>query len=108
MMQTAKIAMTAAMLAAMATGCDVDKDHPKYDELRYEQLKKTRCVDMATILSSDFVTADPEDYDKSLKRCEDMKSLSFEEYKRLADHARAAGKWDIYQLYPEKLTSEKQ
>jgi uncharacterized protein YutE (UPF0331/DUF86 family) len=102
MMQSRKIALTTTLLAVMATGCDVDKNHPKYDQLRYEELQKTRCVDMATMLSSSFVTTEPENYDKALKRCEDMKSLSFEEYKRLADHARASGKWDVYQLYPEK------
>lgn len=102
MMQTGKIVLTSAVLALMAAGCDVDKNHPKYDQLRYEQLQKARCVDMATVLASDFVTAEPENYDKALKRCEDMKSLSFDEYKRLSDHARATGKWDVYQLYPDK------
>ncbi len=101
MMQKSKITI-AALFTVLAAGCGVDKDDPKYDQLRYEQLAKTRCVDMAALLSSEFVNADPEDYENSLKRCEDMKSLSFEEYKKLADYSRANGTWDIYQLYPEK------
>ena len=108
MMQSRKIALITTLLAVVATGCGVDKNHPKYDQLRYEELQKTRCVDMATMLSSAFVTTEPENYDKALKRCEAMKSLSFEEYKRLAEHARATGKWDIYRLYPEKIQSDKQ
>lgn len=108
MIQTAKIVLTATLLALMATGCDVDKNHPKYDQLRFDQLQKTRCVDMATLLSAEFVNAEPEDYDKALKRCEDMKTLNFDEYKRLSDNARATGKWDIYQLYPEKREPQKQ
>lgn len=106
MMPRVMTTITATLLAATLAGCGVDRDNPKYDELRYEQLQKARCVDMATILSSDFVNAEPENYDGSLKRCEDMKSLTFEEYQRLADHARATGSWDIYQVFPEKLNSK--
>ncbi len=106
-MQSVKVIMAGLLVSAMA-GCDIDKDAPKYDELRYEQLQKTRCVDMATMLSASFVNADPEDYDKSLKRCEDMKALSFEEYKRLSEHARATGSWDLYQLFPQDVVDVKQ
>ncbi len=106
-MLSAKVAVV-GLLVLITAGCDIDKDAPKYDELRYEQLQKTRCVDMATLLSASFVNAEPEDYDKSLKRCEDMKALSFEEYKRLSDHARATGSWDIYELYPQDVVDEKQ
>lgn len=102
MMQRPMFVLSAALLTMMAIGCDVDRNHPKYDELRYEQLQKTRCVDMATVLASEFAIAKPENYDKALKRCEDMKTLSFAEYKRLADHGRKTGKWDVYQVYPEK------
>lgn len=109
MMQSKKIILGAAvMTTAVMAGCGVDKNHPKYDQVRYDELQKTRCIDMATMLSSDFVNAEPENYDQALKRCEDMKTLSFEEYKRLADHARSTGKWDIYQLYPEKNIQNKQ
>ena len=106
-MQNVKV-IVAGLLVLVMAGCDVDKDAPKYDELRYEQLQKTRCVDMATLLSASFVNAEPEDYDKSLKRCEDMKQLSFEQYKRLADQARSTGSWDVYTLYPQDVVDGKQ
>jgi hypothetical protein len=98
-MQISKIVILLALLMA---GCGVDKNHPKYDERRYKELQKSRCVDMATVLSSEFITAEPENYDKALKRCEDMKALTFEQYKRLSDHGRQTGVWDVYQVFPEK------
>lgn len=107
-MQMMKMVMVTSLLFIVATGCDVDKNHQKYDQLRYEQLQKARCVDMATLLSASFVNAEPEDYDKALKRCEDMKLLSFDAYKQLSDHARATGSWDIYELFPEGVEVKKQ
>lgn len=105
MKQSTKVGLVVAMTAVVVSGCGIDKNSPKYDQLRYEQLQKTRCVDMATVLSSEFVTKEPENYDAALKRCEDMRTLTFDEYRRLADHARATGSWDIYKLYPEKKSA---
>ena len=89
-------------LLLVTSGCDVDKNAPKYDELRYEQLQKARCDEMASVLSEPFIMETPDDFDTAKKRCEDTKSLSFEEYKRFADHGRATGAWDIYAVFPEK------
>ncbi len=83
-------------------GCSVDKNAEKYDELRYEQLQKARCDEMASFLSTPLISEEPEEYDSALKRCQDMKTLTFEEYKKLADHGRVSGNWDIYEVFPEK------
>ena len=94
---------TGVLLSAlMVGGCGVDKNDPKYDELRYSELQDARCNEMATVLSSPAIAETPEEYDTAFKRCEDMKSLTFDEYKRLADHGRETGRWDVYELYPEK------
>lgn len=91
------------VLLAMLAGCDVDKNHPKYDELRYEQMQKANCVEIASVLSAKAIMEKPADYDTALKRCQDNKILSFEEYKVLADHGRETGVWDIYAVFPEKF-----
>lgn len=89
-------------MVLLGSGCGVDKNAAKYDQLRYDELQDARCDEMAAVLSSDVITETPEEYDTAFKRCEDMKSLSFEEYKRFADHGRETGIWDIYEFYPEK------
>lgn len=94
------------VLLGFISACGVDKNHPKYDELRYEQLQKANCHDMASVLSADFLMETPEDFDAAFKRCEDTKSLSFEEYKAFAEQGRASGNWDIYEMYPEKQKGE--
>ncbi len=100
---TKTIPWIALMIAVLFSGaCGVDKHDAKYDQLRYDELQKARCDEMASFLSSPQITEEPEDYDAALKRCEDMKSLSFEEYKRLADYGRETGSWDIYLLHPDK------
>ncbi|MFC1749628.1 hypothetical protein ACFL2V_12570 [Pseudomonadota bacterium] len=101
---TAKVAWGVVLLGAvlLGSGCGVDKNAAKYDQLRYDELQEARCDEMASFLSAPMITDDPEDYDTALKRCEDMKSLTLEEYKRLANHGRETGSWDIYEVYPEK------
>jgi len=94
------IFLLAAIL--LAGGCGVDKHHAKYDQLRYDELQKARCNEMASFLSTPLISDEPEEYDAALKRCQDMKALSFDEYKRLAEHGRETGNWDVYQLYPDK------
>lgn len=91
-----------ALLVVGLSGCGIDKNASEYDELRYEQLQKARCDEMASILSGAFFMDEPEDYDVAKKRCEDTKTLNFEEYKRLADYGRETGAWDLYALFPEK------
>ena len=102
-----KMPLTIVLLGFIAA-CGVDKNHPKYDELRYEELKKANCHDMASVLSADFLMETPEDFDTAFKRCEDTKSLSFEEYKAFVEHGRASGSWDIYEMYPEKQKDDQQ
>lgn len=92
----------AAVVAGLLAGCGVDKEHPKYDQRRYDELQKANCHEMATVLSASFLMETPEDFDVALKRCQDTKSLSFEEYQALADYGRKTGEWDIYAVYPEK------
>lgn len=94
--------VTAALSLLWLTGCDVDRDHPKYDQLRYEELRKANCGDMAAVLSKPLLSEETEDYDAALARCRVMQSLTFEEYRKLADHARRTGKWDVYGLFPDK------
>ncbi len=94
------------MLLGLLSACGVDKNHPKYDELRYNELQKANCNDMASVLSAPMLMETPEDFDTAFKRCQDTKSLSFEEYKALADHGRASGNWDLYAVYPEKQNNE--
>lgn len=96
-----KSALTITMIGLLAA-CGVDKNHPKYDQLRYDELQKASCHDMASVLSAPVLMDKPEDFDTALKRCQDTQSLSFEEYKAFADHGRATGSWDIYEVYPEK------
>ena len=100
-LQSVAIAVASALLLG-ASGCTVDKDNPKYDERRYTEIQKARCGEIATVLSKPLLAEEPEDYDTSLQRCEALKSLTFEEYKKLADYARENGSWDIYLLFPEK------
>jgi len=91
-----------AVLAALA-GCDVDRNHPKYDQLRFDQMQKANCVEIASVLSAKAIMDKPEDYDAALKRCQDNKNMTFEEYKVFADHGRETGVWDVYVVFPEKF-----
>ena len=86
----------------LVSGCGVDKNNPKYDELRYNELQSARCDEMAYVLSAAAVMEKPDDYEVALKRCEDTKSLSFEQYKLLMDSGRTNGVWDIYEVFPDK------
>lgn len=99
----AKNSLPLIALLVVLQACGVDRDAPEYDQLRYNELQKTRCSEMATILSRPLMSKETEDYDGALARCEAMKSLTFEEYTLLADHARATGKWDVYGVFPDKF-----
>ena len=96
-----RIVLSSLLLCSLAA-CDVDKNHPKYDQLRYDELQKTSCNEMASVLSAASLMEKPEEFEVALKRCQDTQSLSFEEYKALADHGRETGSWDLYEVYPEK------
>lgn len=104
MQNTGTLARTLLLAVAvgLGSGCGVDKNHPKYDQLRYDELQKANCHEMASVLSSEALMEAPEDFDQALKRCQDTKGLSFEEYKALAEYGRETGEWDIYAVYPEK------
>ena len=90
-------------LLAMLSGCGVDRNAPKYDQLRFDQMQKANCVEIASVLSAKAIMDKPEDYDASLKRCQDNKIMTFEEYKIFADHGRETGVWDVYEIFPEKF-----
>ncbi len=87
-----------------SAGCGVERNSAEYDERRYKELQKANCEEMAYLLAKPLLVEEPQDYDKVVKRCHDLKSLSFEEYGRLSDHARSTGSWDIYELFPNKQT----
>ena len=87
----------------MFAGCGVERNDPKYDQLRYDQMQKANCGEIASVLSAEAIMDEPADYDVALKRCQDNKVLSFEEYKVLADHGRETGVWDVYVVFPEKF-----
>ncbi len=91
------------LVSMTAAACTVDRENPKYDELRYDELQKARCSEIATVLSKPLLSEETEDYDLNLKRCQDMKTLSLEEYKVLADYARQHGVWDLYAVFPDKF-----
>ena len=108
-MITIKSQLLIALATAISlTACTVDKNNPKYDQLRYNELQDTNCHDMAGLLSSKLVTNHPEDRDVALKRCQDMKTLSYEEYQQLADYFRETGDWDFYTLFPSKRAPQQQ
>ncbi|MBI3771201.1 MAG: hypothetical protein HY272_00640 [Gammaproteobacteria bacterium] len=92
-----------ALLIAVA-GCGVDRNAAKYDERRYKELQRASCTEMASLLSSTLIAEKPENYGQAMKRCQDLKTLTYEEYVRYADAARASGNWDIYQHFPGKRT----
>lgn len=92
----------ALVLVGLAGGCGVDKESPEYDERRYNELQKANCDDIAYVLARPLLSKETVRYEDSLQRCQDMKSLSFSEYQMLADHARAVGYWDLYEVFPEK------
>ena len=89
-------------------GCGVDRDSAEYDERRYKELQKSNCDEMAALLAKPLLTEKPQDYDSVVKRCKDLKSLTPKEYKRLSQHARDTGSWDIYEVFPEKRQVESQ
>ncbi len=97
---------TLALIAVLTVlaACGVERNHPKYDQLRYEQMQKANCSEIASVLSAKAVMDEPEDYDVALKRCEDNKVLNFEEYKVFADHGRETGVWDVYVVFAEKFS----
>ncbi len=91
-----------AGLVVSTVGCGVDKNSAEYDDRRYKELQKADCEEMAYLLAKPLLVEEPQDYDDVVERCNDLKSLSFEEYGRLSDHARSTGSWDLYELFPEK------
>jgi len=99
---TYKFVPVIALLALLAA-CGVDRNDPKYDQLRYEQMQKANCAEIASVVSAKVIMEQPGDYDAALKRCQDNKILSFEEYKIFADYGRETGVWDVYVLFPEKF-----
>ncbi len=96
------------LIAIGLIGCGVDRDSAEYDERRYKELQKSNCDEMAALLAKPLLTEKPQDYDAVVKRCRDLKSLTPEEYRRLSQHARDTGSWDIYEVFPEKRTVEGQ
>ncbi len=94
-------AALAVAIAAAGTGCGVDRNAAEYDERRYKELQKSHCSEMASLLAKPLLTEEPQEFDDVVARCEALKSLTFEQYKRFAEHGRATGNWDVYAVYPE-------
>ena len=83
-------------VAVVVPGCGFDPMAEKYDRVRYEELQKTDCANMAALAASRFVvkdeTPDPEAYRAN---CERLQALTFEQYQRVAQNARDTGVWDV-------------
>lgn len=89
--------VSGVLLAAIAAtaACRVDQDAARYDRLRYEELQKANCAEMAAVLSKPLIDKEPEDYDAVLERCRRLKTLSFEQYADVAENARRTGSWEL-------------
>lgn len=83
------------MSVSITSACGFNQNDAKYDQLRYEKLQESNCEELAKIASAPFVVKKPEKYEVLLARCQRLKALSFEDYKRVAEHARTAGEWDV-------------
>ena len=85
------------------SGCGFDPASPEYDETRYKELQKSNCEQIASVGASKLISKEGKDEDEIKARCEKMKSLTLEQYKRAAEYARnnAQGLWDLDNI-PEK------
>jgi hypothetical protein len=85
----------ASLLAGiLLTACGFDPTDEKYDRVRYDELRKTDCREMASLGAKRFIAGKSgETYESILARCEKMKALSFDEYRTGSKQARETGKW---------------
>jgi hypothetical protein len=85
-----------AFSAIALTACGFDPSSAEFDERRYNELQKADCQQMSSVGSSKLISKEGKDKGEILARCEKMKSLSLEEYKRAAEYARNNdGVWDF-------------
>ena len=78
------------------TGCGFDPASPEYDERRYHELQKADCGQISSVGSSKLIHKEGKDKDEIFERCEKMKTLTLEQYKYAAEHARNNdGIWDL-------------
>ncbi len=92
--------ITTALLIAPLTGCGFDPSSAKHDETRYKELQRADCNQMASLGSNHIISKIPKDKQEILTRCEKMKKLTLEEYKRASQHARDHGEWDLDNIPP--------
>lgn len=91
-----------SLICLVLSGCGFDPASPEYDELRYKELQKSNCDQIASVGSSKLISKEGKDKDEIRERCEKMKSLTLDQYKRAAEHARSNdGIWDLDNI-PEK------
>jgi hypothetical protein len=105
---TRRICVRAALLPGIIVAgiqlaaCDFNPASEEYDQVRYEELQKTNCNDIASFAATSLMGKKPEDEDEILERCRKMKALTFTEYKLAAQHARETGEWDLDKTFPDK------
>lgn len=90
----------ASWLLALATaallGCGFDPTSAEYDRLRYDELQKVDCANMANLgVRRIFKSKDStETYDTILQRCRHMQAMSFDDYRAASQKAREEGKFE--------------
>ena len=84
------------LTASLLAGCGFDPASPEYDETRYKELQRTDCDTIASVGSSKLISKEGKDENEIRERCEKMKALTLDEYKRAANYARNNnGIWDL-------------
>ncbi len=83
------------LVALLVAGCGFDPTSAEYDQVRYEQLQKTNCEQMASFASTKLASDNPQSYEDVLDRCQKMQALNFEEYRIAAQRARESGEWEL-------------
>lgn len=88
------LALTTATL--LVVGCGFDPTSAEYDRLRYDELQKVDCANMANLgMRRIFKSKDSnETYDSILQRCRHMQAMSFDDYRAASQKAREEGKFE--------------
>lgn len=84
-----------ACFALPSAGCGFDPTAPEHDRVRYDELQKADCDQMAQLGSKELIVDKPDDYAVVLERCKQMQALTFEQYQAAAEYARSHGEWNL-------------
>lgn len=87
--------ISAIAIAPLLAHCGFEPTSAEYDQLRYDQLQKADCPQIAKLGSKELIVERPDEYTEVLARCEQMQALSFEDYQRASSYAREHGEWDV-------------